>query len=176
MDCQQNRGAFDPNDKQVIPAGTGEQHYTENEAKSHGFIEFEINQTANLPDGTTIQNQAAIYFDFNEPIITNRVFNTIGIPFSRVIANTSTPQFPDYEVVVMPNPFHNQAIIELKGAPTEGTVSIFNTLGQKVQQLRLQDNRVEFIRNGVESGIYFYQISTTDKQLVASGMMSIVGN
>ena len=159
LDCQQNIGAFDPNDKQVIPSGTGTAHFTDkniplnykirfqntgtdtafnvvirdtlsthlnpatlkmgssshpydflllednilvlrfhdimlpdsniNEPASHGFIEFKIQQVKDLPDGTVIQNQAAIYFDFNDPIITNQVFNTIGLPFVRIINNVS---------------------------------------------------------------------------------------
>ncbi len=243
MDCQENRGAFDPNDKQVFPTGTGEQHFTEkniplkykirfqntgtdtafnviirdtlsehlnpmtlrmgssshpydfllleknilvvrfhdillpdsmsNEAASHGYFEFEIVQDADLSDGTIIQNQAAIYFDFNEPIFTNRVFNTIGFPFTRVISTIPTTNLADYQVVVMPNPFSHQAIIELKGKPIEGTVSIFNTLGQEIQQLPLQNNRVEFIRHNMESGLYFYSIANKNNQLIISGMMVI---
>ena len=30
-----------------------------------------------LPDGTVISNEAAIYFDFNAPVITNTVINTL---------------------------------------------------------------------------------------------------
>lgn len=49
-----------------------------NEAASHGFVKFKIAQRADLPFGTILENEAAIYFDFNEPIITNQVFHTIG--------------------------------------------------------------------------------------------------
>lgn len=38
---------------------------------SNGFVMFHVNQLVNLPDSTEITNSAAIYFDFNEPIITN---------------------------------------------------------------------------------------------------------
>ncbi|MEZ4772324.1 MAG: T9SS type A sorting domain-containing protein [Bacteroidia bacterium] len=44
---------------------------------SKGFIQFSLKQRPNLPIGTRIKNSAAIIFDFNEPVITNEVVNTI---------------------------------------------------------------------------------------------------
>jgi len=53
---------------------------TTNLVESNGFVEFKINQVdGNLPS-TLIENTAAIYFDFNDPIITNTVFHTIERP------------------------------------------------------------------------------------------------
>ena len=49
-----------------------------NEPASHGFLKFEINQNPGNSIGALIENRAAIYFDFNPPVITNTVFNTIG--------------------------------------------------------------------------------------------------
>lgn len=49
---------------------------TTNESASHGFVVFELLPKPLLPIGTTAENKAAIYFDFNEPIITNTVQNT----------------------------------------------------------------------------------------------------
>ena len=51
-----------------------------NEPASHGFVKFNIKQKPNNPDGTRIENIAGIYFDFNAPIITPLVFNTIKRP------------------------------------------------------------------------------------------------
>jgi uncharacterized repeat protein (TIGR01451 family) len=42
-----------------------------NEPASNGFLMFKIKQQKDLPLGTVIRNSAAIYFDFNAPIITN---------------------------------------------------------------------------------------------------------
>ena len=50
---------------------------TTNEAESHGYIVFSIDQKPGLPDGVEIKNKAEIYFDFNEPVITNTALNTI---------------------------------------------------------------------------------------------------
>lgn len=50
---------------------------TTNEPESHGYITYTINQNPDLPNNSKIKNTAAIYFDFNEPVITNTVLNTI---------------------------------------------------------------------------------------------------
>jgi uncharacterized repeat protein (TIGR01451 family) len=44
---------------------------------SNGFVLFSIKPKVNLPDGTTITNQAGIYFDFNEVVLTNTTLNTL---------------------------------------------------------------------------------------------------
>ncbi len=47
---------------------------TENEPESYGFIKFGIAPFAGYPDGTIVRNEANIYFDFNEPILTNNAW------------------------------------------------------------------------------------------------------
>jgi gliding motility-associated-like protein/uncharacterized repeat protein (TIGR01451 family) len=53
---------------------------TTNEPASHGFVKFRIKPKQGLHKGTVIRNKADIYFDFNSPITTNQVFNSIGLP------------------------------------------------------------------------------------------------
>jgi hypothetical protein len=48
-----------------------------NEPASHGFIEYSIAPKPGLTDGTTIENTAYIYFDFNAPVVTNTTLNTM---------------------------------------------------------------------------------------------------
>ena len=55
-----------------------------NEPASHGFVKFKIDQNPDNPPGSIIENKAAIYFDFNEPIITNYTIHTIGTPFAQL--------------------------------------------------------------------------------------------
>jgi uncharacterized repeat protein (TIGR01451 family) len=49
-----------------------------NEAASHGYVIFEVLPNTGLSNGTTITNKVGIYFDFNPPIFTNTVLNTIS--------------------------------------------------------------------------------------------------
>lgn len=54
---------------------------TTNEPDSHGFIQFRISQQDSVPIGAMIYNSAAIYFDFNDPVITNTTFHEVGKDF-----------------------------------------------------------------------------------------------
>ena len=51
---------------------------TTNEVGSHGFIKFTVNQLPDLAEETILENTAHIYFDFNDPIITNTSQHTIN--------------------------------------------------------------------------------------------------
>jgi uncharacterized repeat protein (TIGR01451 family) len=47
-----------------------------NEPLSHGYLRYRIRPLPGVEHGTEITNTAAIYFDLNEPVITNTVLNT----------------------------------------------------------------------------------------------------
>ena len=51
-----------------------------NEPESHGFVTYSIQTQPGLPLGTAIHNSAAIYFDFNEPVMTNTTLHTVYLP------------------------------------------------------------------------------------------------
>jgi uncharacterized repeat protein (TIGR01451 family) len=48
-----------------------------NQFGSNGFVKYRIQPNAGSPHLTGITNSAAIYFDLNEPVITNTVLNTL---------------------------------------------------------------------------------------------------
>ena len=48
-----------------------------NEVKSHGFIRFRIKPKTTLVLGDSVKNKAAIYFDYNSPVITNTAVTKI---------------------------------------------------------------------------------------------------
>jgi hypothetical protein len=70
---------------------------TTNEPKSHGFVQFSIQPKAGLPINTKIENNAAIYFDYNAPIITN--FATTEVKLTTGLASNKNLDFKLY-----PNP------------------------------------------------------------------------
>ncbi len=59
------------------------------EAGSKGFVRFRVKLKENLPLGTTIENTAYIYFDFNAPIITNTTVNTLALPLAKPTVTAS---------------------------------------------------------------------------------------
>lgn len=50
-----------------------------NESGSHGFVQFRVRPRSDTPLETDILNNAAIYFDFNDPVITNTTAHRIGV-------------------------------------------------------------------------------------------------
>ena len=78
-----------------------------NEAASHGFVQFEIAQKPDVPLSAHISNRAAIYFDFNAPVITNSVFRTVADPLPECpeVISTSFPVRAD-GFSVSPNPMY----------------------------------------------------------------------
>ncbi|HOZ80180.1 MAG TPA: T9SS type A sorting domain-containing protein [Ferruginibacter sp.] len=70
-----------------------------NEPNSHGFVSFRIKPQTTVAPNTTIPNKAAIYFDYNAPVITNTAGTLIKdfivlplklISFNAVLQNDNT--------------------------------------------------------------------------------------
>lgn len=63
---------------------------TSNEPGSHGFVQYAINADSNLVLGDEVANTAHIYFDYNSPITTNTVRNTVSKNiFEEIVATIS---------------------------------------------------------------------------------------
>jgi len=140
-----------------------------NEAASNGFIKFRISQQADNPLGEIILNTAAIYFDFNAPIITDPTYHTIGENFM-----VSIPEEPGEEKInpikIYPNPFLTEATVELKDA-LHGKAA-FNTYtadGRLVRREQFIGKSFQFKRNGLPSGIYFFEIIGQHGQQLGKG-------
>jgi hypothetical protein len=69
---------------------------TSDEPNSHGWVTYHVAPKALLPNMTPIQNTAGIYFDFNEPVITNSTLNTVYDPSSvgEIAAGNGISIFP----------------------------------------------------------------------------------
>ena len=147
-----------------------------NEPASHGFVKFRIRQKRDLPTGIVIKNSAAIYFDFNEPIITNTTDHTIGENFIEinVIGNSSNigPGHLPW-VHVYPNPFVEEATFELKNISGQAFgFQLLDVQGKLISNEDFYGKKYHFNRNGMTSGVYFFQI-LSERQVVANGKIVI---
>ena len=147
-----------------------------NEAKSHGFVKFRIAQKKDLPIGTRIENKAAIYFDFNAPIVTNKTFHTIGKDF--LSATIEQEFFDKVKISVAPNPFGNSTIFSVQNiVPSqfprreeEGVVfTLFDMNGRLLRSEKFDGNQFEFFRKDLPTGIFIFKISTADGQPLGIG-------
>jgi hypothetical protein len=137
-----------------------------NEPASHGFFKYRINQKRSNPLGSIIQNTAAIYFDFNEPVFTNTTFHTIGEDFLESIVITAIPKNATNEnrVKIYPNPFTSLTTFELPSSvPSQLIIS--DALGRTVKTLNANSDKIQLSSEGLSKGLYFYRIYSNGKQI-----------
>src|SRR5690606_15481995 len=84
-----------------------------NEPGSHGFAQFSIRPVGMSP-GSSVENFADIYFDFNPPIRTNT--SVVAVPLA-----TAVPSFAAASASVFPNPASTELLIKGNG-PWEATI------------------------------------------------------
>ncbi|MFH2142026.1 MAG: choice-of-anchor J domain-containing protein, partial [Bacteroidota bacterium] len=99
-----------------------------NEPASHGFIKYKVNQMPANPLETIITNMAGIIFDFNEPIITNTTFNTIG-NLDEIVFVEEQIVISDNNAIIYPNP--TTGIINIIAEGLE-SIEVYNIQGQTI--------------------------------------------
>ncbi len=100
---------------------------TNDEPNSHGFIAYKIKPKDNVVVGNIINETAAIYFDFNPPIVTN----TTSTEFFETL---SVVDFEVDKVSVYPNP--TNGILNIVSNVSIETIDLFNHLGQLVLSVK----------------------------------------
>ncbi len=133
------------------------------ETGSQGFVKFKIKQRENNANGTVINNNAAIYFDYNTPVITNTATVQIGELTFTGIENLYAEK--EVHISAYPNPFTEQATILVEGENfREMQLTVYDINGRKVkQQKAFNTNRFTIDRSGFGNGIYFFEISSEGK-------------
>ncbi len=232
LDCEQNIGSYDPNDKQAMPEGYGAQHLLKantdleykirfqntgtdtafnivvldtlsefldansvrpgasshlyaydllennvlrfsfknimlpdshvNQIASNGFFKFSVKQKANNPDETLLENKAAIYFDFNAPVITNMVYHTIGTHFVQSVGVDAGQKQSD--VKIYPNPAGDQLFIEIPSGA--GFLTLRNSQGQLVRNQVITQTITRVGRSNLPAGLYFFTIQDGSKSAI----------
>jgi len=129
---------------------------------SNGFVTFRVDQVADLPNWTTIRNAAAIYFDFNEPVLTEPYIHTVHDMLDIVTSVTKAPQEPG-AMKVRPNPTHDgYVVVDLSGLDPSGSITVFDAIGKHRyhQQLTPRTRSLPLDLSGLPSGLYFIQLRT----------------
>jgi len=117
---------------------------------SQGWVQFTISQTSGNPMGTVIPNAAAIYFDNNDPIITNTSESTImglvGIDEQNALfALVPNPANTEFRIIATDYRNIRVEVLDISG---RSVISISNYQGQAVDVSRLSQ------------GIYPVRVST----------------
>ncbi len=140
-----------------------------NEPRSHGFVSFRVKPKLGVPLKTVIENEAAIYFDFNAPVFTNQTLHRVDTGFIKLApVRIFEPNSPDYSIKIEPNPTSDFAQITL---PDFSENRVFNfrlrtILGETVREETFASNQFFIQKNNLSSGIYLIEI--IDNQQVVS--------
>jgi uncharacterized repeat protein (TIGR01451 family) len=138
-----------------------------NEPLSHGFVTFSIKPKATMINTDTLKNRAFIYFDYNEPVITNYATTYIVRP-------ESIKEKDDLKgnVKVYPNPFREQTIFEFNLVKGNTILSIYDAYGRLIHRQNIIANSYIFKKEGLSSGIYYFSL-TNDADEQFSGKLMI---
>ncbi len=137
------------------------------EPNSHGFVTFTVEQNENLPSGTSIDNSAAIYFDFNAPIITNVAHHEIQ---SELLTTGVDSKVAKGDVLVYPNPNNGLFKVELPSSlPStpirQQKITICNVMGQVVYiSTPLNEQSIEIDLSKQPNGIYFLKVENGEME------------
>lgn len=140
---------------------------------SQGFFSYSISAKDSLEEGTRIENHAAIYFDYNNPIITNTVFNTIiseikNEEWSYSIWPTSIAKNPFEQMLIVPNPTNSISTIylrDLASLQTPFSIQFFDSGGKEVLRAQLPAARnFSFDTSTWKQGIYIIKITNAHHQ------------
>jgi Secretion system C-terminal sorting domain len=143
------------------------------EMGSHGYISFKIAQLPYLSDGTILNNQASIYFDFNAPIVTNKTEHQVKYHFLTV--SLESPLTKSGKVAkVYPNPTHEEATFyfpDLTGC--ENQFILTDLQGKIVRNEAFCGENFYFKRNELGNGVYFLKVIDIEKSELWKGKLVI---
>ncbi|MFN0203859.1 MAG: T9SS type A sorting domain-containing protein [Bacteroidia bacterium] len=127
---------------------------------SCGFVTFRLHLKEGLANGTQIINHSEIIFDYNAPVITNEVINTIKGTIS-VDDEANKTHFKLY-----PNPTQNEIQVEFGEAQAENILELYNVLGVKVKTLQAEKGIAKLTASiqDLTAGIYLYKAIVNGEQ------------
>jgi hypothetical protein len=128
-----------------------------NEPLSHGFVRYRIQPKTSLVAGDSVTNNAAIYFDFNAPVLTNTAVTKIVLPTGLQALETK------YDYIIYPNPTTGQVLLEVNATHlTNAQVSLHTIQGKMIKSesytLKAGTNKLNLNTSDLSSGIYLVRM------------------
>ena len=121
---------------------------TTNEALSHGLVSFRIKPIQPPLVGTAIINTANIYFDYNDPVITE--------PSMLVVESTQGVQAQEakQDLWLMPNPTSGSLEVRVSDNSASGLLHVVSVDGRVVMERRMQGPRTVLDVTELARGLY----------------------
>ncbi|MCU0347417.1 MAG: T9SS type A sorting domain-containing protein [Saprospiraceae bacterium] len=138
-----------------------------NEPASNGFVKFSIRHKPGLVPGDVIPNKAAIFFDFNEAVITNNLELEIEDPTSVGHARQPIGQ----RVLVYPQPAHDVVVFERLDESRHQScrLQIMNLLGQVIYDQPMSGAVLRV--QGLPTGQHFYRLRQNGETLAVGKLV-----
>jgi hypothetical protein len=138
-----------------------------NPIASNGYIQFKIKPKPGYAIGDIIPNTAAIYFDFNPPIITN-TFQT------RFVTVLALDEFENGSFVFYPNPASDFVTITLKDSTNSlSIITVYDVMGKMILQKKtigtITSDTIDL--SSVNPGIYFIEVQTENNTKVVKKLL-----
>jgi len=125
-----------------------------NEVASHGYVKYRVKLNNTIALGNTVNNTAYIYFDFNEPIITNTT-NTLYTILSSTVSTISE------KTSVYPNPVISQDVIVKSQYPIE-QIELFDIAGKSIASYKGNASLNAALElKDLTNGVYLIKVITT---------------
>jgi hypothetical protein len=146
-----------------------------NEPSSHGFVTFKIKGKKNLIPKSRIENKCDIYFDFNQPIRTNSVVNTIFDTiqiFVRKTVDSATDTIGKSNLLrvntalisAFPNPIIGKFYIQLGEGMQDIILEIITLDGKTVKTIQIKDRNIaEILTDNISKGVYIMRFMSNEK-------------
>ena len=140
-----------------------------NEPMSHGFVTFHIQPKSTIPNGTLIENNAQIYFDYNSAVTTNTIYHTVDSIRYKIVSLVNYHPTIN-KIAVYPNPFSTFAHIEINSSqPLKNTtVQVWSIDGKLILNQPLEkdiDGRL------LTEGMYILKILAEGKLLATAKLI-----
>ncbi|MEA3495150.1 MAG: T9SS type A sorting domain-containing protein [Bacteroidota bacterium] len=142
------------------------------ELNSHGFVEFSIKRKENLVQGDSFSNCAAIYFDYNAPVITEDLW-------LKVVDNKASLKEIDeksVEINLFPVPANNYVYIDIKSKyKEEFVVEFYDLLGNIIYDSKVFINNKQRLKldvSNVSAGMYLITVRSNKYQVTRKVLIS----
>jgi hypothetical protein len=128
---------------------------TSDYAGSIGFVQYQIDLKPGIPAGTEVNKQAAIFFDFNAPVITNQ--NVLEVVNSTKVTQVDTGN----SIVLFPNPTDVSVGFY---CDTAATMFLYNTLGDLISTQNFETGLQQINTADLPNGMYLLRLDSNGKR------------
>jgi uncharacterized repeat protein (TIGR01451 family) len=149
-----------------------------NEPLSHGYVCFKIKHKKGIAPKTKIENFVDIYFDYNAPVRTNTVFNTIFDTIQIYVpkaadttkgkdSTSSIQGVNQTSIIVFPNPTTDKFFIQMSEPVKNLAIEIYDMQGRLTKSLSSTNSQtLEVTAEGMIKGIYHIRVLSGEKLVV----------